>query len=139
MRTFFDAGVLAYLFDADAPGKKERIRSILQEETVEGRAVLSTQVLEEFYVTVTRKLAVPLDPEPAERALGDLADLPVIAVDPRMIRRAASLANEESISFWNALVVEAALAAGAARLLTEDLRSGRQFGKLEVVNPFTTT
>lgn len=137
MRTFFDSGVLVYLFDADAPGKQERIRKLLDQETAEGRTILSTQVLQEFYVTVTEKMAVPLDPETAGRALSDLARLPVVPVDPEMVRGAASLSRMESISFWDALAVEAALAGGADRLFTEELRDGRAFGKLRVTNPFT--
>lgn len=137
MRSFFDSGVLVYLFDADAPGKQERIRKLLQAEVDEGRAVLSTQVLEEFYVAVTRELAVPLAPDMAERALRDLARLPVTPVDPEMVRAAAARAGRDSLDFWSALAVEGALAAGAGRLFTEDLRDGTTVGDLEVVNPFS--
>ena len=137
MRTFFDSGILAYLFDADAPGKQERVRKLLWEETAEGRVVLSTQGLQEFFVAVTRGMAVPLPEETAERALGDLARLPVVQVDARMIRAAAGLARNESVPFEEALAVEAALAGGANRLFTEALRNGRTFGDLTVVNPFT--
>jgi predicted nucleic acid-binding protein len=137
MRTFFDSGVLVYLFDADAPGKQERIRKLLREEAAEGRVVLSTQVLQEFFVAVTRKMAVPLSAETAERALSDLARLPVIPLDSDMVRGAAARSRSESIPFWTALAVEAALAAGAVRLFTEDLRGGTTIDGLTVVNPFT--
>jgi predicted nucleic acid-binding protein len=137
MRTFFDSGVLVYLFDADAPGKQERIRKLLREEAAEGRVVLSTQVLQEFFVAVTRKMAVPLSAETAERALSDLARLPVIPLDSDMVRGAAARSWSESIPFWTALAVEAALAAGAVRLFTEDLRGGTTIDGLTVVNPFT--
>ena len=60
MRSFFDTKVLVYLFDDDAPEKQRRAQQLLQDEVGQGRAILSTQVLQEFYVTVTRKLASPL-------------------------------------------------------------------------------
>jgi predicted nucleic acid-binding protein len=137
MRTFFDSGVLVYLFDADAPGKQERIRALLREEAAEGRVVLSTQVLQEFFVAVTREMAVPLPPETAERALSDLARLPVVPVDGTMIRSAAARSRSESMAFWTALAVESALASGAERLFTEELRTGSVVDGLTVVNPFT--
>ncbi len=73
MRTFFDSNVLVYLFDEDYPEKKAQAQALLEKETENGRILLSTQVLQEFYVTVTRKLELPLSPEKAEES--DLADL----------------------------------------------------------------
>jgi len=137
VRTFFDSGILAYLFDADSPGKQERVRKLLREETAEGRVVLSTQGLHEFFAAVTQGMAVPLPDETAERALADLARLPMVQVDASMIRAAAALARKESVPFQDAVAVEAALAGGANRLFTEALRNGRTFGDLTVVNPFT--
>lgn len=136
MRTFFDTNVLVYLFDGDAPEKQGRARAMLQECVDEGTLVLSTQVLQEFHVAVSRKLAVPLDLPEAEQALESLVRLPVIPVDPPMVLAAARLARAHTLCFWDALIVEAALAAGATRLLSEDLQAGRRFGELEVVDPF---
>jgi predicted nucleic acid-binding protein len=113
------------------------VRKLLREETAEGRVVLSTQVLQEFFVSVTQGMAVPLPEETAERALDDLARLPVVQVDARMVRAAAALARTEAVALQDALAVEAALAGGADRLFTEALRNGRSFRDLTVVNPFT--
>jgi predicted nucleic acid-binding protein len=80
MRTFFDTNILVYLFDGDAPEKQERSRILFTTETQEGRIVLSTQVLQEFYVAVTRKLAAPLPPETAEQAVRHFSALPVARI-----------------------------------------------------------
>ncbi len=75
---FLDTNVLVYLFDTDSPAKQNRAREVLNKEARGSRALLSTQVLQEFYVTVTRKLATPLDGKSAEQAVRDLALLPTI-------------------------------------------------------------
>ena len=138
MRVFFDTNVLVYLFDEDAPAKQERARQVLQEAVDAGRIVLSTQVLQEFYVAVTQKLERPVDPELAEQAVQSLTRLPVLPVDSPMILGAVRLARRHTLSFWDALIVESALAASASQLLTEDLQAGRRFDELEIVNPFSS-
>lgn len=136
MRSFFDTNVLVYLFDRDAPEKQQTARHLLQDEVRAGRGVLSTQVLQEFYVTVTRKLARPLPPEDAERAVRDLAALPVTQVDSPLVLAAIGRSRSLRLSFWDALIVEAAIASGARRLLTEDLQHGQRIDGLEIQNPF---
>jgi predicted nucleic acid-binding protein len=134
--SFFDTNILVYLFDNDSPAKRDQAREIFRSEVEAGRFVTSTQVLQEFYVATTRKLAVPLSPEEAEEAVASFAELSVIAIDPRMILRGIRRGREMKISFWDALIIEAALAAGVARLLTEDLQHGREGAGLGIENPF---
>jgi predicted nucleic acid-binding protein len=136
MRRFFDTNVLVYLFDADSPEKRSRAAQLFQEAAGDGSFVISTQVLLEFYVTVTRKLEQPVPTAAARDALSAFSELPVVQVDPPMIAAAARLSELHSLSFWDALVVEAAGAAGATELLSEDLQDGRRFGALTVRNPF---
>jgi predicted nucleic acid-binding protein len=88
MRRFFDTNVLVYLFDASVPRKKARAQELLKQAVGEGLALLSTQVLQEFFVAVTRKLSAPLPHEQAERAVRDLAKLPTAQVDAEMILKA---------------------------------------------------
>lgn len=137
MRTFFDTNILVYAVDEDEPQKARTAREILERETESGNAVLSTQVLQEFYVTVTRKLGRPLAPEAAERAVRDLATLAVTIVDPPMIQSAIDRSRAMTLSFWDALILEAALASGAQRLYTEDLHAGLEVNGLVVENPFS--
>jgi predicted nucleic acid-binding protein len=133
-RAFLDTNVFVYLFDRDAPAKQQRAREIVSD--VGAEAVLSTQVLQEFYVSVTRKLARPLTPADAEGAVRDLALLEVVVVDVPIVKRAVTLSRADALSFWDALIVEAARAHGCTRLLSEDLQDGRAFGDLHVENPF---
>lgn len=133
---FFDTNVLVYLFDSGSRTKQKRAREFLEREIKAGHAILSTQILQEFYVAVTRKLADPLDDETAERAVRDLAALPVVSVDTPMIFGAIARSRRERISFWDSLIIEAALASGATRLYSEDLQHGRAIDGLRIENPF---
>jgi predicted nucleic acid-binding protein len=135
-RSFFDTNVLVYLFDSRDPDKKVRAQSIFADESDGGRAVLSTQVLQEFYWAVTRKLASPLPEEVAEERVRDFARLPLVRVHETMILAAIERSRSMSFSFWDALIVQAALSSGADRLLTEDLQHGQRIEGLTVVNPF---
>lgn len=136
MRTFFDTSVLVYLFDADAPTKQTQARRLVAREADAGRATLSTQVLQEFFATVTRKLAAPLPVEEAERAVRRLADFSVVQIDPQLILAAIATSVHSSISFRDALIVRSAQQSGAEILYTEDLQNGRNFDGLEIVDPF---
>jgi predicted nucleic acid-binding protein len=136
LRSFFDTNVVVYLFDGDAPEKQVRARELLAREVGKGQAVLSTQVLQEFYVTVTRKLTVPLSPDEALRALQDLAELPLVQVDADLITGAARRCARDQVSFWDGLILQAALRAGATVLYSEDLQDGRTIEGLRIRNPF---
>ncbi len=139
MRIFFDTNILVYVFDNDSPEKQAIARERLRSAVVDGSLVLSTQVLQELHVAVTRKLENPVTPEVSEEILQNLSRLPILSVDPPLVLAAARLSRVHTISFWDALIVESAIAAGAATLLTEDLQAGRVFGQLRVENPFPVT
>lgn len=135
--TFVDTNVLVYLFDADAPDKQARAQALLREEM--DRIVVSVQVLGEFYVTVTRKLAEPLTPDAAAQAIEALCAFRVQAIHPGLVRSAIHRSQSSVMSYWDALIVETALEAGANILLTEDLQDGQGIDGLRVVNPFRDT
>jgi predicted nucleic acid-binding protein len=135
-RSFFDTNVLVYLYDNLDPEKKIRAQQVFAQESERGRAVLSTQVLQEFYWAVTRKLASPLPEEVAEERVRDFCELPLVRVDAPMILAAIARSRSQSFTFWDALIVEAALRVGAGHLLTEDLQHGQRIGGLVVENPF---
>jgi len=136
LRVFVDTNVLVYLFDADEPAKQQLARDVVGELMRTGTLVLSSQVLSELYVTVTRKLAHPLDPESALRALGDLAVYPVVAIDAALVQRAAVRSTAEQVTYWDALILEAAVEAGADVVYSEDLQHGRTYQGVSVVDPF---
>jgi predicted nucleic acid-binding protein len=133
-RTFVDTNVLVYLFDRDAPEKRRRARALLAE--LQQRAVVSTQVLQEFFVSVTRKLARPLPEDEAEAAVRDLASLEVIELDVPLVLRAIGRARRQRLSLWDALIVEAALAGSCEVLFTEDLQHNQRLDALRIENPF---
>ncbi len=135
-RVFLDTNVLVYLFDADAPTKQQRARAFLSSQELRAQMILSTQVLQEFYVSVTRKLAIPLDSDAALKAVQDLAVFPIVQIDTPLILLAIQRSRKAKISFWDALIVEAALVAGATLLYSEDFQDGAVFGKLRIRNPF---
>lgn len=131
---FVDTNVLVYLFDTDSPDKQARAQELLREE--KDRIVVSPQVLGEFYVTVTRKLAAPVSPDAAAQAVDALCRFQVQALDSQLVRSAVRRSRLTRLSYWNALIVETALKSGADVLLTEDLQGGQTIDGLRVVNPF---
>ena len=131
---FIDTNVLVYLFDDDSPHKQKTARQLLDDRAEQ--LVLSTQVLGEFYVTVTRKLAKPLATSRAIEALDTLCAFPVRGLGADLVRAAVHRSAASQVSYWNALTIESALDANATVLLTEDLQHGQRFGQLRVVNPF---
>lgn len=135
-RAFFDTNVLAYLFDEDSPEKQSRARDLFNERARSGQVVLSPQVLQEFYVTVTRKLARPVSPEDALAAVTHLTSFLLVPVDGATVLRAIRLHQSDSLSFWDALVIQAALEGSCTRVFSEDMQNGRRFGNLVIENPF---
>lgn len=135
MRPFFDTNVLVYAFDEEEPEKREVGSSLIEEHLMGGDGMLSVQVLREFY-SVVRKASHPLSTGEAVEAVGHLATFSPIPENAEMVLSAVARSQEVSISFWDALIVEAALAAGADTLLTEDLQHGQEMGGLRVHNPF---
>lgn len=135
-KVFFDTNVLVYLFDADAPAKQARAREVFEAEGRAGSIVLSTQVLQEFYVAVTRKLGKPLADSAAEAVCRDLSRLDVVETASEGVLRSIALARRNRLSLWDALILDAAQSRSCRRLLSEDLQHGREFGSLRVEDPF---
>lgn len=136
MKVFFDTNVLVYLFDAYAPEKQRGARELFEQHSLGGSLLLSTQVLQEFYVTVTRKLSEPLSGPEALSAVRHFASFSPTQVDTDLIVRGAERSLRERFSFWDGLILEAALSGGATRLLSEDLQHGREVAGLVIENPF---
>lgn len=134
-RTFVDTNVLVYAIDDGEPAKRDRARAILTEAEADD-LILSTQVLSEFYVVVTRKLAKPMRSADAAAAVRELAKLPVVPTDATMVLDAVELSGSEGISLWDALIVQASAAAGCARILTEDLADDTEIAGVRIENPF---
>lgn len=135
MRAFIDSNILVYLFDHGEPVKQQRAANLFARHQDDIELVLSTQVLQEFFVVVTRKLEKPLSINTAEQAVQNLSVLSVLTVDVDLIRAAIVLVRSNSFSFWDALIVRAAQRTGAEILFTEDMQDGREIEGLKIVNP----
>lgn len=134
MRVFFDTNVLLYAIDGDAGPRQHRAIALVEAAIVRGSGVISTQVLQEFYVNATRKLK--LDPAIARRHVELLLRLEVVEVRTQLVLAAIDLQQARQLSFWDALVVKAASNAGCAQLLTEDLQHGATLDGVRIENPF---
>jgi predicted nucleic acid-binding protein len=135
-RSFFDTNVLVYADDKAAPAKQRRALELVAEHRRAGTGVLSLQVLQEYFVTVTRKLLV--DARIARRKAELLAEFDVAAPELADILAAIDLHRLHGLSFWDALVVRSAKQAGCRVLLTEDFQHGREMEGLRIVNPFVS-
>lgn len=133
---FVDTNILIYGHDRDSGVKHERARQILLELWRDANGCLSVQVLQEFFVTVTRKITQPLPAAVAREAVR--AYLPWVRdpSDGEMVIRATEIAEAWQTSFWDGMVVAAAERAGADELLTEDLQHGQRIAGVLVRNPF---
>lgn len=136
MDPFFDSNVVAYTVDRAEPEKREVARALFKEHLQEGSGIVSPQVLREFYFVATRKLSTPLSEEAAQRAVRDLRAYCPMQESKEMILSAISRNQRLSISFWDALIVEAAITGGADHILTEDLQHGQVIEGVRVHNPF---
>ena len=136
-RAFFDTNVLAYLHDESSPEKRRIARELLSSWFPAGRTVVSTQVLQEFYVVLTGKLSPPV---PSGEALEELRKLNLgaktVVVTPELVFEAVRIHMENDISFWDALIVSAAAYSGCKVIFTEDLNPGQVIEGVRVENPF---
>jgi predicted nucleic acid-binding protein len=133
---FFDTNILVYSDDTASPEKQSRAIDLIAGHQRRGTAIVSLQVLQEYYAAVTRKLA--MDAELAQRKVQLLARGHIVRIDEDDVIAAIELNRLTRISFWDALIVQAARRAGAAVLYSEDLQHGSVLGGVPVVNPFQT-
>jgi predicted nucleic acid-binding protein len=134
-KTFVDTNVLIYAHDLDAKSKHAVAKDALYELWANRTGFLSTQVLQEFYVSVTRKLSKPLTKTSA-RAVVDRYAVWCVDTTPAEIAVAFRIEDEARIGFWDALICAAALKTGAAQILSEDLNAGQRIAGIRIVNPF---
>lgn len=134
-RVFADTNIWVYVVDDGEPTKQTLARAALAPEAGKD-VVVSAQVLGEFYVTVRRRFADALPEADAVALVERMRRLPVVAIDGDLVSAAIANATAWQISYWDALIVEAARVAGAEILLTEDLQHGQTLDGVQVVNPF---
>jgi len=135
-KSFLDTNVLIYTDDQDSPAKQTRALELFARLRRSNQGMISTQVLQEYFVAATRKLKVSLSV--ARRKVELFSQLPLVQIDRELILAAIDLRDKYQFSFWDALIVAAALQSHCEILLTEDLQAGQEIeGKLKIVNPFS--
>ena len=133
---FIDTNILIYAFDVSA-GKKHQVAShILSALWNSGLGVLSTQVLQEFYVNVVQKIQKPIDQKMAQEIIRDLLKWHVVVNNGDSILDAIDISEKYGYSFWDSLIIEAALTGGVSVLLSEDLQHGQVISGVTISNPF---
>jgi len=135
---FVDTNVLVYRLDTSEATKRSVADRWVKEIWRRRTGRLSTQVLNEFYVTVTGKLSPGLDHASARRYVESLLTWHPIPVDAQLVEAGFAVLERHRLSWWDSLIVAAAQRAGCRYLLSEDLQAGQRFGTVEVVNPFET-
>ena len=133
-RSFFDTNILVYADDKRAGAKQSRAIDLVAEHRRDGTGVISLQVLQEYFVTVTRKLNV--DSPLARRKVEILSEFDVVVPEVADILAAIDLHRLHGFSFWDALVVRSAQQAGCRVLFSEDFQAGREIDGVQIVNPF---
>lgn len=134
--SFLDTNLLVYAFDRSAGRKHDLAAELVAGFWEHQNGCLSLQVLQEFYVTVTRNIPAPMDSAAARQVVADLAQWRVHTPQTTDLLHAIDLAREYQVSFWDAQILQSALSLGCKTLLSEDLSHDQQYGEVQVINPF---
>jgi predicted nucleic acid-binding protein len=134
--TFVDTNVLIYAFDRAEPRKQAIAAEHLERLWTERSGALSTQILQEFYSVATNQFKLAMTAAEAREVVELYAEWPVTVIQPADILNASGIHERHQLSFWDALVLQAAIVAGADRLLTEDLQDGLEVQGVRIQNPF---
>ncbi len=136
MKAFVDTNVLVYAHDRAAGWKRDRARELLEELWNRSSGVLSTQVLQEFYVNVRRKARPPLPTDEARALVADYLAWDPVVSDGTAVLDAIDVGERHQLSFWDALIVVAATRGGASIIYSEDFSHRQKLGPVQVLNPF---
>ena len=136
MSFFFDTNVLVYMFDRSEPTKQARAQELVAAHMAARDMVISTQVLQELYVTLTRKKH--LSPADALEVTSSFAQERTVSATADLVLRGLALSQQAQLSAWDALIAQSALDAACTTLYSEDFQDGMRFGGLVVINPFVS-
>ena len=135
-KAFVDTNILVYAHDLDASAKHDQAAEIVSQLWDSRNGVLSTQVLEEFYVTLTKRVSSPLSRLEARKLVQKYSHWQVVINDPLIIAQASEIEESYNMSFWDALIVSAAYSQNVPTILTEDLTHGQYIEGVLIINPF---
>jgi len=135
-KVFLDTNIIIYAYDSSAGKKHEVAREILTGLWDSGLGVISTQVLQEFFINVTKKIPKPIDIDLAKGIIEDFLKWDVVVNDGESLLDAIDILVEYNYSFWDSMIIQAAVKGGAELLLTEDLEDGKVVKGVEIKNPY---
>jgi predicted nucleic acid-binding protein len=135
-KVFLDTNILVYAHDLDAGIKHQVAVKIVKDMWNHRTGVLSTQVLQEFYMTLTKKIGSPIPPLEAREIIRSYISWEIMENTATSVIRASEIEEKHHISFWDALVVVAAYNSKVDKILTEDLNSGQVIEGILIENPF---
>jgi predicted nucleic acid-binding protein len=135
LKVFVDTNILVYAHTNSAGSKHARARKLVEDLWVSGRAALSTQVLQELCFNLQRKVHPPLPVDEVRRLVQDYLSWEMVVNDGSSVIQALDIEQRYQISFWDALIIQAADFCGAAVIYSEDFAHGQKYGSVEVVNP----
>ena len=133
-KCFVDTNILVYAHDFKQGAKHERARALIAKLWDSGDGVLSTQVLQELCISLRRKVARPLSTEATRQLIEDYSSWEIVVNTAESVVQALDLETRYKISFWDALIVQAAMKSGAGLLYSEDLADRQSYGAVRVVN-----
>jgi predicted nucleic acid-binding protein len=135
-KCFVDTNILIYAHNRSAGAKHQRAAALIEHLWLSGDGVLSTQVLQEFCINVRRKLPRPLSMDDTARVLQQYLHWQIVVNTPASVIEAMVLESRYAVSFWNALILSAAQAAGVKTMYSEDFSHGQLYGSIRSINPF---
>ena len=136
-KVFLDTNVLIYAYDVSAGKKHEMAKTILMDLWNSGKGILSIQVLQEFFVNITKKVSKPLGVKLAKDIIRDLLKWDIVIIDGESLLEAVEIHIRHQYSFWDSMILKAAQKGGAVLLLSEDLMHGQTIDGVTIKNPFT--
>lgn len=135
-RIFVDTNILVYAHDADAGEKHAAAAQAVADLWESRNGILSTQVLQELYITLTRKVTSPVTGTVARRLIRNYLTWDLVLNDGVIVLYAGEIADNYQLSFWDGLIVAAAYSKNAAMILTEDMNHGQVVEGIRIENPF---
>lgn len=133
-RVFIDTNVIVYTYDEDAPVKRDEARRLVKDAFIKNIGVVSGQVLSETYVTLTKKIGIPVSD--ALEEIRRCSRFRVVEITSNLVLRAIEIQSEYDLSYWDSLIIAAAEFASCDIVWSEDLNDGQRYGSVIVRNPF---
>lgn len=138
-KVFLDTNIIIYAYDLSAGRKHEVAKTILMDLWDSRNGLLSTQVVQEFFVSATKKISKPLNIKLAKEIVSDLLKWDIIVNDGKSILEAIGIHSRYNYSFWDSMIIQAAISGGVKILLSEDLNDGQAISGVKIRNPFATS